>query len=256
MPASIPPGQSKRADDARQRAGSGVRWQRRTALAILAAAAAGAVAVAVLIVLNSREGDDLTVDAGNGLRAPASEIDGGLERDGRTLGEQAAPILVVEYADYQCPHCTRFGLTDMPDIVDEYVASGRVRLEYRHLVVIGGDDPDGESYRAAEAAECARDQGRFWELHELLVANSLGEFRGSYTPERLKAIGALVDGLDQAAFAGCVDARTHQVEVAQASAEARAAGIGSTPTFLVNGQVLSGGAAKLDEVIDEQLAGS
>ena len=154
--------------------------QRRRLLGIIGAAVAGAVAVAVvLILLNSREGDGVTgntVDAGNGFRAPAVGIDDDLARDGRTLGDPSAPILVVEYADYQCPFCMGFGLTGLPQLLDDYVATGRVRLEYHHFVVIGSDDPDGESFRAAEAAECARDQGRFWEMHDLLVANSLGEF--------------------------------------------------------------------------------
>ena len=234
--------------------------QRRQLLTILGAAVAAAVAVAVvLIVLNSRQGEEVTgntVDAGNGLRAPANEIDSGVARDGRMLGDLDAPVVVVEYADYQCPFCTGFGLTGLPRLLDDYVASGKVRLEYAHFVVIGGDDPDGESYRAAEAAQCADDQGKFWEMHELLVANSLGEFQGSFTPERLKQIAALVDGLDQTAFGSCVDARTHQDEVVQMTAAGRATGIRSTPTFVVNGQPVSGGYASLKEVIDEQLAGS
>jgi protein-disulfide isomerase len=65
-----------------------------------------------------------------------------------------------------------------------------------------------------------------------------------------------VDGLDQAAFAGCFDARTHREEVVQMSAAGRATGIRSTPTFVVNGQPVSGGYVSLKEVIDDQLAGS
>jgi protein-disulfide isomerase len=111
--------------------------QRRQLLTILGAAVAAAVAVAVvLIVLNSREGDEVTgntVDAGNGLRAPANEIDGGIARNGRLLGDPAAPVVVVEYADYQCPFCTGFGLTGLPQLLDDYVATGQVRLEYSHL---------------------------------------------------------------------------------------------------------------------------
>jgi len=227
---------------------------------MLGAAVAGAVTVAVvLILLDTRERDDAvgtTVDASNGLRAPAAAIDGDLTRQGRTLGDPAAPVLVVEYADYQCSFCQAFGLNGLPKLLDDYVATGMVRLEYRHLVVIGGDDPDGESYRAAEAAECAGDQGKFWELHELLVANSLGEYQGSFTPERLKAIAGLVDGLDQTAFGSCVDARTHRAEVARLSAEAKQAGLRSTPTFVVNGATVTGGVPMLNEAIDEHLAGS
>ena len=232
--------------------------QRRRLLTIIGGAVAGAVAVAVvLIVLNSREADGpgSTQDR-TAIKAAETEIDAGLARDGRTLGDPAAPVVVVEYADYQCPFCTAFGLTGLPQMLDEYVATGQVRLEYAHFVVIGHDDPDGESYRAAEAAECAGDQGKFWELHELLIANSLGEFQGSYTPERLKEIAGLVDGLDQTAFGSCVDARTHEADVVQMSADGRAAGIRSTPTFVVNGQPVPGDYASVKEAIDDQLAAS
>lgn len=260
MSSRRPNDQPSASGDSRPTRREAAEHQRRRLLGIMGAAIAGAVAVAVvLILLNSREGDGVTgntVDAGNGLRAPAVGIDDELTRDGRTLGDPAAPILVAEYADYQCPFCTGFGLTGLPQLLDDSVATGQVRLEYRHFVVIGSDDPDGESFRAAEAAECARDQGRFWEMHELLVANSLGEFQGSFTPERLKEIATLVDGLDQAAFGSCVDARSHQAAVVQMRADGRAAGIRSTPTFVVNGQPVTGGYTALKTVIDEQLAAS
>ncbi len=230
--------------------------RRRRLLTIVGASVAGAVAVGVLlIVLNRREGDggSAAIDAA-GFRTPTSEIDGAIPRDGRMIGDPAAPIVVVEFADYQCPFCTGFGLTGLPKLLDEYVATGQVRLEYSHFIVIDADGPDGESARAAEAAECARDQGKFWEMHELLVANSLGEYRGSFTPERLKEIGRLVDGLDQTAFGSCVDARTHRRDVIQTVAAGKAAGVSRTPTFTVNGQLVSGDYAQLKEVIDALLA--
>jgi len=231
---------------------------RQRLIGIIGTAVIGAVAVAVvLILLNSREGGggSATIDVDT-FRTPIAEIDGAVARDGRTLGDPAAPILVVEYADYQCPFCTGFGLTGLPRLLDDYVATGQVRLEYRHLVVIGSDDPNGESFRAAEAAECARDQGRFWEMHELLVANSLGEFQGSFTPDRLKDIAELDDGLDQAAFGSCVDERTHRAAVVQMRADAVEAGITRTPTFVVDGQPVSGGYLELKPFIDERLAAS
>ena len=227
--------------------------QRRRVLAILGAAVAAAVGVAVLlIVLNRRGADD--DPSSMTLRDAENPIAAGIPRDGRTIGDPAAPILVVEYADYQCPFCTGFGLTGLPKLLDEYVAPGTVRLEYHHFLVITADGPDGESARAAEAAECARDQGRFWDLHEFLIANSRGEYVGSFTPERIKEIAGRVDGLDQDAFGGCVDARTHAAEVVQMVEEGRRAGVRSTPTFVVNGEMVSGGYADLKAVVDAQLA--
>ncbi len=79
------------------------------------------------------------------------------------LGDPNAPVTIIEYGDYQCPFCARF-YTDVEQFIrDEYIASGKVKMVFRNYAFLGP-----ESVAAAEAAECAKDQGKFWEYHDQL----------------------------------------------------------------------------------------
>ena len=136
-----------------------------------------------------------------------------------------------------------------PQLVDEYVANGEVRLEYRDLAFLGD-----ESVRAAEAAACALDQGAFWPYHDSLFLNQQGENGGALTDDRLEALARALD-LDQAVFERCLDEGTHRDEVQAMTAEARSLGITSTPSVVVNGRLLSGwDFGTLQEAIDAELA--
>jgi protein-disulfide isomerase len=119
-------------------------------------------------------------------------------------------------------------------LIDEYVASGDVRLEYHDLAFLGD-----ESTRAAEAAACALDQGAFWPYHDTLFLNQDGENRGAFTDDRLRQTAAAVD-LDEEAFDTCLDDGTHRGDIEQMTEEARQQGITSTPSVVVNGQLLDG----------------
>ena len=82
---------------------------------------------------------------------------------GPTKGRQDAPITIVEFSDFQCSLCRKFWKETLPRIETEYVNTGKAQFIYRHLAVLG---PVSE--RAAEAAECAREQGKFWAYHDRL----------------------------------------------------------------------------------------
>lgn len=97
-----------------------------------------------------------------------------------------------------------------------------------------------ESLWAAEASECANDQGKFWEYHDALFANQSGENQGAFSRERLKLL-ALQLRLDPAAFDPCLDTSQKHDLVAADTAFAQSLGVRSTPTFVVNGQPLVGG---------------
>lgn len=110
------------------------------------------------------------------------------------------------------------------------IESGDVSFEYRHLIV-----KPPRSQWAAEATECAADQGKFWAYHDLLFQNQ----RVTYTMDQLKTWGKDL-GLDATTFGQCVDSHKYQGKVAQQGAEAVKLGVNSTPTFILNGKVLSG----------------
>jgi hypothetical protein len=109
-------------------------------------------------------------------------------------GSPSAPIVLLEYSDFQCPVCERFASTVLPQFLEEFVEAGKVQLLYRHLPL---ERLHPMAMKAAEAAECAHRQGRFWAMHDLVFARQ----------DRLAA-DALVDwageiGLDQQAFGAC-----------------------------------------------------
>ncbi len=153
---------------------------------------------------------------------------------GHTLGEASASITVEEYADFQCPACGAFARGTLQDIKEKYVKTGQVKLILHHFAFIGD-----ESTRAAEASECANDQGKFWEYVDLLFENQAGENQGAFADAKLISFAQQLE-LDTERFKTCLDSQQHLAEV-QASTEAGSArGINSVPTLFINGQMVRG----------------
>ena len=222
--------QSRRAD---QKAAP-EKSHRRTALGMFAGAVVVALSiVAALFVVSGPGGSTLPeVQA-------AAELPPDIPVNGRTIGNPDAPVKVVEWGDYQCPPCGIFARELDPQLVSEYVATGKVHFEFRDLAFLGD-----ESIQAAQAAGCALDQGKYWPFHDTVYANQVGENAGAFSKERLHIN----------AFNSCVDAQTHKDEVAAMAAEANGAGINSTPTILVNGQRVNyQGYGSLKTAIDAAL---
>jgi protein-disulfide isomerase len=217
--------------------------ERRRRLWLLGGAVALAVIVAVGLIAVNRPmpvADELRIDD---AAAPL-----GVPSTGRVMGAAEAPVHVVEYGDYQCPYCGTFAREAEARLREEYVATGKVRFEYRDLAFLGE-----ESVRAAEAAACALDQGKFWQYHGTLFANQSGENRGAFADPRLRAIADGL-GLDRATFDQCLADRSRLDEVVAMGDEARRLGIGSTPTLVVNGQVTPFfGYDELAELIEREL---
>jgi protein-disulfide isomerase len=153
--------------------------------------------------------------------------------DGLTTGNPNAPIQVVEYADFQCPSCQYAFTTLEPTIIKEYINTGLVYYIFEPFSFVGP-----ESYRAAEAAYCSADQNKFWDYHDLLFTNWAGENQGAFSDEHLFKFASQID-FDQEAFADCFNSGTYTQKVIDKGEEIIAAGITSTPTFLVNGQSVS-----------------
>ncbi len=158
---------------------------------------------------------------------------------GRLHGEANAPVTIIEYADFQCPFCKKWVTETAPALAKEYIATGQVQLEYRYFAFLGE-----ESKKAAEAAECAADQGRFWEMHDVLYSHQAAENSGVYTPSNLKKyaaeVAAKASDFDTGKFASCLDGGSKRALVDQMAAQAAQVGVKSTPSFLVNGQPLIG----------------
>ena len=138
--------------------------------------------------------------------------------------------LLTEFGDFQCPHCANFALNILPALEQDLIETGTIRFEYRHYPFLGP-----ESVSAAEASECARDQGRFNEYHlELYRLNSKGK---NYTPDLLRETAAEMD-LDPTAFNQCLQSGVKLTRVMEDREYGRTLGVRGTPTLFINGKTI------------------
>lgn len=247
------PGNGKRGSDgAESRRAQRVIAERRAArlrrlLFFGGAAGIAIVLVVVLIAVNSSRSDDGTASSLPIIVPAAQRAD--VPADGRIKGDPNAPVQVIEYGDYQCPACGVFGRDQERQLVDEFVATGQVRFEYRDFAFIGK-----ESTAAAEASACALEQDRFWEYHAILYSNQDGENKGAFHRSRLIEMAGKV-GLDEAQFTSCIDSDRHEDAVSASLAEGRERGVSSTPSFYVNGTLIIGANyPAIRDAINKELA--
>lgn len=167
-------------------------------------------------------------------------------------GDPNAPVTIIEFADFQCPYCGRHATVTGPQIDREYIQSNKVRLGYWNFAFLGP-----ESNWAAEAAECAADQDKFWEYHDKLFNSQAGENQGAFNKDNLKKFAEEL-GLDTSAFNACLDSGKYAQLIQDDSRAASAMGVSSTPTFVINGQTLLGAQPfeMFKQVIDKELAGA
>ena len=147
--------------------------------------------------------------------------------------EKGQPPLLTEFGDFQCPHCARFAVGLMPEIKKDLIDTGTVRFEYRHYPFLGP-----ESFMAAEASECARDQGQFQQYHDLLYLSIITQRVRSISPESLQETARLLS-LDLGRFRSCVSARTHEDRVKQDKAYGRSLGVRGTPSLFIDGEKIN-----------------
>jgi protein-disulfide isomerase len=161
---------------------------------------------------------------------------------GASKGPATAPIEIIEFSDFQCPFCQRANPT-VDQVLKTY--GDRVRFVYRHFPL--GNHPNARP--AAEASQCAAEQGKFWEYHDRLFANPtrLGD-------ADLKQHAAAL-GLDASKFNACADSRKYKAQVDADVQAGEEAGVSGTPAFFVNGRMLSGAQPfeAFKQLIDEEL---
>jgi protein-disulfide isomerase len=138
-------------------------------------------------------------------------------------GVATAPVTLVEISDYHCPFCKRHVQQTQPQIYAEYVNTGKVRHVFLHYPI---DQLHPNAYKSHEAASCAADQRKFWDLHAKLWEKPVN------TPEELTAL-AQSAGLDMSAFRSCLDSGKHAQEVRESVARIQKLGVNGTPAFLI-----------------------
>lgn len=157
------------------------------------------------------------------------------QADKNSMGDPNAPVKIVEFSDYQCPFCDRFSKETEPSLVESYISTGKVYFTYRstgNWVSQNINSGLTESEDAAEAAYCAGDQGMYWEMHDMIFANVLGEDVGSFTDRRLSAIAEKL-GLDMTQYEECYSSNKYRDEVVKDGQDALAAGVQGTPSFVL-----------------------
>ncbi|HNA54008.1 MAG TPA: thioredoxin domain-containing protein [Anaerolineales bacterium] len=158
------------------------------------------------------------------------------QADANNMGDPNAPVKLVEYSDYQCPFCERFASETEARLVEAYVSTGKLYFTYRSAGNWVSDNIRGgktESEDAAKAAYCAGDQNLYWEMHDMLFANVLGEDVDSFTDRRLAAI-AEQTGVDMTQFNECYSSGKFDDQVFQDGKDALTAGVRGTPGFVLS----------------------
>jgi protein-disulfide isomerase len=150
--------------------------------------------------------------------------------DGQVLGSATAPLVLVEFTDYQCPYCRTFTVGTFPALKAKYIDTGRLAFVSRDLPL----DFHPNALPAAHAALCAADQGKYWNMRPYLFANA------STLQQKALVDQARDLSLDVAAFERCLSAKPHAATLQKVVQDAQAAGVEGTPTFILGRRVPGG----------------
>jgi protein-disulfide isomerase len=170
--------------------------------------------------------------------------------DDPVKGSKDAKVVIVEFSDFQCPFCARFFDQTLPLIERDYIKTGKVQLVYRDFPLSFHQ----YAQKAAEAAQCANEQGKFWEYHDLLFKNQ-NEWISAGEAKLLDYAKALE--LDTNKFNSCLTTGKYESEVKKDFQDGLQYGVQGTPTFFINGIPIVGAQPyeAFKQVIDQQLAG-
>ena len=164
--------------------------------------------------------------------------------DDAVLGKENAPVTIIEFSDYQCPFCRRSYTQVFPLLKENFINKGIVKLVFRDFPLTSihpGALP------AAQAAECADDQGKYWEMHDKIFdeQNKLGQGTVPFTNDDLKKWASEI-GLNSDDFGSCLDSNKYAKEVQADFNDGNSNGVSGTPTYFIgnekNGYKVIGGA--------------
>ncbi len=175
---------------------------------------------------------DTTASPSQNVNAATANIQ---PRPRSSLGSEQAPVVIVEFSDFECSYCRLFYQQTLPRIADEYINSGKVRFSYRHFPVLADS-----SLVKAEAAECAGEQDRFWDFHNALFS---GKVSGQADESALKQALVQLAGelnLDTGRFETCLQEGRYRAQITEDYRTAQDAGVRGTPSFFINGKLLVG----------------
>jgi protein-disulfide isomerase len=200
----------------------------RNRLMLVAAAVAVAALLAVVLILvtgNSKTASPATTAAAT-TASPSRSL-AGIPQQGTTLGKASAPATLIVYEDPQCPYCRGWNVTTLPTVVDQYVRTGKLKLEYRGVVIISAD-----SVRGLRAIYAAAEQNKGWSFADALYAHQGVENSGWITSKVILA-AARESGADGSAILAAMGSPAVKAALVKAQKEATADQLHGTPTFIV-----------------------
>jgi protein-disulfide isomerase len=170
---------------------------------------------------------------------------------GYYLGDSTAPVVVTEYADFECPACQTFDVVQFPDVRRQVIGTGKVRWRYRDFPL----SIHPYSRVAAHSAACANDQGHYWEQHAVLYQGQ-GKWAREADPTGTFRDYAKQIGLDLAAYDACMKSAKYAGRIQASYDEGVRVGVGSTPTFLIAGRLYEGvqNSDELKKLVDSLAA--
>lgn len=195
--------------------------------------------------------DAYVAPAAQAAPSPAGPVE--VDTEGAySIGAADAPVVIVEFTDFQCPFCSRHFLETFPQIKENYVDTGKVRYVFMDFP-LSSIHPQAQA--AAEAARCAGDQDAYLPMHDLLFARQ-GEWNGRQDAATIFRAFANELGLDASVFGACLEERTHEAAVLADLEQGAALGVDGTPAFFLNGNFLSGAQPYeiFQQTIEELLA--
>lgn len=156
-----------------------------------------------------------------------TKVDVKVSPDDPLKGNPNAKLTIVNFSDFQCPYCARFHQDVEPQIIKDYVDTGKAKFVFKNLAFLGKESTD-----AANAALCAKEQNKFWEYHDKLFDSQSGENQSGFALDKLKGFAAEL-GLNTTQFNSCLDSQKYNAQVAADNAEAGRNGFTSTPSTAV-----------------------
>ncbi len=149
-------------------------------------------------------------------------------------GSTDAPVTILEFSNFQWPYCRQYATDVGRQVEKQYIQTGKVRFGYLHFTILGS-----ESVLAAQASECAADQGQFWGYHDSLFENQAGKNKGGFGKDNLKRFASEI-GLNSIIFDECLDSNSYTSIIQEQTGYASSLGFQGTPAFLINGKPLVG----------------
>ncbi|BAG18094.1 MULTISPECIES: DsbA family protein [Streptomyces] len=231
------------------------RARRRTIAASGAIAAAVAITVLALTLDDpaprDKQGGDSPATVQSVAPAPVDESLLALARrdsgDALAVGRADAPVVMIEYSDFQCPFCGRFARETEPELIRSYVDKGVLRIEWRNFPVFGE-----ESEQAARAAWAAGQQKKFWDFHEVAFGEPRERNQGDFSTDKLVGMAREAGVGDIGRFRSDMASGAAHDAVRKDREEGYGLGVTSTPAFLINGTPVLGAqpTATFEEAVE------